>query len=234
MSVFLLPEDEIGFPDPQLAEEDGLLAIGGDLSPVSLLTAYSLGIFPWFNEGDPVLWWSLDPRLLCFPNEARFSKSLMQKIHREEFQIKIDTAFREVITRCASTYRPDQIGETWITKEMIEAYCRLHELGYAHSFETYKDNELVGGLYGLSIGSMFSGESMFHVQTDASKFAFYYLIQTAKLLGLDFVDCQQVTEHLQSLGAKPVPRTDFLKLLEDSVQKETFRGSWSELLGDQK
>lgn len=230
MPVFLLPEDEIEFPDPQLAEENGLLAVGGDLSPMSLLTAYSLGIFPWFNEGDPILWWSLNSRLLCFPEEAKFSKSLLGKIRRKEYQIKIDTAFREVITCCASTYRPDQIGETWITNDVVDAYCKLHELGYAHSFETYKDNKLVGGLYGLSIGSMFSGESMFHLQTDASKIAFYYLIQAAKLLEFDFIDCQQVTIHLQTMGAKPVPRIDFLELLDKSIQNETIRGSWSDLI----
>jgi leucyl/phenylalanyl-tRNA--protein transferase len=230
MPVFLLPEDEIGFPDPQLAEEDGLLAVGGDLSPMSLLTAYSLGVFPWFNEGDPILWWSLNPRLLCFPDEAKFSKSLLGRIRRKEYQIKIDTSFREVITCCASTYRPDQIGKTWITNDVIDAYCKLHELGYAHSFETYKDNKLVGGLYGLSIGSMFSGESMFHLATDASKVAFYHLVQVAKLLEFDFIDCQQVTEHLQTMGAEPVPRIDFLKLLDKSIQNETIRGSWKDLV----
>ena len=229
MPVFLLPENEIGFPDPQLAEEDGLLAVGGDLSPMSLLTAYSLGIFPWFNEGDPVLWWSLNPRLLCFPNEAKFSKSLMQKIHRQEYQVKIDTAFREVIMCCSSTRRSNQPEGTWITAEVIDAYCTLHELGYAHSFETYKNNELVGGLYGLSIGSMFSGESMFHLQRDASKVAFYYLVQAAKLLGLYFIDCQQVTDHLQTMGAKPVPRADFLELLDKNIQNETLIGSWNGL-----
>ncbi len=229
MPVFLLPDDEIGFPDPQLAEEDGLLAIGGDLSPMSLLTAYSLGIFPWFNEGDPVLWWSLNPRLLCFPDEAKFSKSLLRRIRRKEYQIKIDTAFREIITHCASTYRSGQTEGTWITEEVIEAYCKLHELGYAHSFETYQENKLIGGLYGLSIGSMFSGESMFHLQTDASKVAFYYLIQAAKLLGFDFIDCQQVTDHLQTMGGRSVPRTDFLKLLDKSILNETIKGSWSDL-----
>ncbi len=229
MPVFLLPDDEIAFPDPQLAEEDGLLAIGGDLSPMSLLTAYSLGIFPWFNEGDPVLWWSLNPRLLCFPDEAKFSKSLLRRIRRKEYQIKIDTAFREIITHCASAYRSGQTEGTWITEEVIEAYCKLHELGYAHSFETYQENKLIGGLYGLSIGSMFSGESMFHLQTDASKVAFYYLIQAAKLLGFDFIDCQQETDHLQTMGARSVPRTDFLKLLDKSILNETIKGSWSDL-----
>lgn len=229
MPVFLLPEDEIGFPDPQLAEEDGLLAVGGDLSPMSLLSAYSSGIFPWFNDGDPILWWSLDPRLLCFPDEAKFSKSLLGRIRRKEYQIKIDTAFREVITQCAFTCRAGQVEGTWITNDVINAYCKLHELGYAHSFETYKDNKLIGGLYGISIGKMFSGESMFYLQTDASKIAFYYLVQVAKLLQFYFIDCQQVTSHLQTMGARPVPRMDFLNLLGKSIQNETIRGSWSDM-----
>ena len=219
MSVFLLPDDEIYFPDPQLSEEDGLLAVGGDLSPDRLLTAYSSGIFPWFNEGDPILWWSLNPRLLCFPDEAIFSKSLLQRIRRKEYQIKVDMAFQEVITHCASTYRPGQEDGTWITNCVIDAYCKLHELGFAHSFETYKDGELVGGLYGVSIGTMFSGESMFHLQRDASKVAFYYLVQAAKKLDFAFIDCQQVTDHLQTLGAKPVNRTEFLELLCKNTQK---------------
>ena len=229
MSVFLLPDDEICFPDPQLSEEDGLLAIGGDLSPDRLLTAYALGIFPWFNEGDPILWWSLNPRLLCFPDEAVFSKSLLQRIRRQEFQIKVDTAFKDVITRCATTTRYGEMEGTWITAEMIDAFCKLHELGYAHSFETYKDGELVGGLYGVSIGNMFSGESMFHLQRDASKVAFYYLVQAAKKLNFAFIDCQQVTNHLQTFGARPVPKTVFLELLEKSNQEETIQGSWSGL-----
>lgn len=189
-----------------------------------------MGIFPWFNENDPFLWWSLNPRLLCFPDKAKFSKSLMQKIRRQEYQLKIDTAFKEVITHCASTYRPGQPKGTWITKDMMNAYCKLHELGYAHSFETYKGGELVGGLYGISIGSMFSGESMFHLLADASKVAFYYLVQVAKSLEFDFIDCQQVTKHLQTMGARAVSRTYFLKSLEKSIQNKTIIGSWMELL----
>ncbi len=230
MPVFHLPEDEIIFPNPELAEPEGLLAVGGDLSPLRLLTAYSLGIFPWYNEGGPVLWWSLDPRLICIPGEATFSKSLLKRIHRKEYEIKIDTDFRQVMELCACTPRLNQVQGTWITDDVLDAYCKLHELGFAHSFETYKDGKLAGGLYGLSIGKMFSGESMFHLETDASKFAFYYLVQALKMLEFDFIDCQQVTNHLQTLGAKPVERKTFLKMLGKSVKKETVRGSWSELL----
>ena len=229
MSVFRLHDSAIIFPNPELADPNGLLAIGGDLSPLRLLTAYATGIFPWYNEEEPILWWSLNPRLICIPDEAVFSKSLLKRVHRKEYEIKIDANFRQVMEGCAFVTRINQDG-TWITQDVIEAYCKLHELGFAHSFETYKNGELVGGLYGLSIGGMFAGESMFHLQTDASKFAFYYLIQAAKMLGLDFIDCQQVTAHLQTLGAKPVQRKIFLKYLKNSMEKESFRGKWGKLV----
>ena len=228
MPVFELPQ-EVLFPNPNDAEPEGVLAFGGDLSPERLLVAYSLGIFPWYNEDEPILWWSLDPRLICFPDEAKFSKSLMQQIRKKEFTISIDTNFRNVIENCAFVRRKQENG-TWIRPEIIEAYCQLHELGFAHSFEVYKENKLVGGLYGVSIGGMFSGESMFHTQTNASKIAFYYLIQTAKQLQFDFIDCQQVTDHLQTLGAKPMPRTEFLDRLQKSIQKKTYRGKWNKII----
>jgi len=227
MPIFLLPENELVFPNPALADSSGLLAIGGDLSPLRLLTAYSLGIFPWYNPEDPIMWWALDPRLICFPKEAKFSKSLMKRIKRNEFDIRIDTNFQQVIEGCARTPRINQENETWITQEMKEAYCQLHELGIAHSFETYKEGKLVGGLYGVSLGKMFSGESMFHLQTDASKFAFYHLVQFAKEHSFDFIDCQQVTPHLQTLGAKPVSRKRFLNLLRKTIKKETYVGKWT-------
>lgn len=225
MTVFQLP-DEIVFPKPELADSDGLLAIGGDLSPLRLLTAYSMGIFPWYNEDNPILWWSLDPRLVLFPAEAKFSKSLMRKIKQQEFEIRIDTNFRKVIALCASQLRKTQTG-TWINGDVIKAYTRLHDLGFAHSFEAYKENKLVGGLYGLSLGGVFMGESMFHTETDASKVAFYYLVKYIEAMDFDFIDCQQVTTHLVSLGARPVVRKVFLDLLKKSIQKESRIGKWN-------
>lgn len=225
MTVFQLPE-EIVFPKPELADVDGLLAIGGDLSPLRLLTAYSIGIFPWYNEDNPILWWSLDPRLVFFPAEAKFSKSLMRKIKHQEFEIRIDTNFNKVIALCASQLRKTQTG-TWINKDVIKAYIRLYDLGFAHSFEVYKDNQLVGGLYGLSLGGVFMGESMFHTVTDASKVAFYYLVKYIESMDFDFIDCQQVTTHLVSFGARPIARKVFLDLLKNSMQKENRIGKWN-------
>lgn len=228
MPIFELPEDEIVFPKPELAEADGLLAVGGDLSPLRLLTAYSLGIFPWFNEDNPILWWSLDPRLLCFPREITFSKSLMQRIKRREFEVKIDANFRKVVELCANVKRNNQKG-TWISAEIIDSYMQLHQMGYAHSFETYKENRLVGGLYGVSLGAMFSGESMFHLETDASKVAFYYLIQFAIKHHFHFIDCQQVTPHMLSMGGRAVARKEFLQGLRESLNKNTLVGKWNDL-----
>ncbi|MBP7103243.1 MAG: leucyl/phenylalanyl-tRNA--protein transferase [Bacteroidales bacterium] len=224
MTVFQLP-NEIVFPKPELAEPDGLLAIGGDLSPLRLLTAYSVGIFPWYNPTDPISWWSLDPRLVLFPEEAVFSKSLLTRIKRKEFEIRVDSNCKEVIRQCAFQKRKNQNG-TWITDEMAIAYGHLHDLGFVHSFETYKDNQLVGGLYGVSIGGMFTGESMFHTCTDASKVAFFYLHRHIQQLKFDFIDCQQPTSHLMRFGARPIARKDFLKRLEKSMKKETFIGKW--------
>ena len=227
MPIFELPE-EIIFPKPEFAEPDGLLAIGGDLTPLRLLTAYSLGIFPWFNEDNPILWWSLDPRLLCFPDEIKFSKSLMQRIKRREFEVKIDTNFQKVVELCSNVKRNNQKG-TWISSEIIDSYTQLHHMGYAHSFETYKDNTLVGGLYGVSIGAMFSGESMFHLESDASKVAFYYLIQFALKHQFNFIDCQQVTPHMQRMGGRPIPRKAYLMLLNKSLKKVSLVEKWNNI-----
>jgi len=223
--VFQLPE-EIVFPKPELADPDGLLAIGGDLSPQRLLTAYSIGIFPWSSEGEPILWWSLPQRLILFPDKAKFSKSLLQRIKKQEFEIRVDTNFQKVIENCASVNRKNQKRGTWITSDMIDAYIHLHELGFAHSFETYKNNELVGGLYGLSLGKMFAGESMFYLQRDASKVAYYYLLQFALRHQFHFIDCQQVTSHMKSFGASVVKRRTFQKLLEKSLMFQTMIGKW--------
>jgi len=226
--IYRLLDDDYAFPSAGLAEPDGLLAIGGDLSPLRLLNAYANGIFPWYNEGEPILWWSLDPRLVIRPGEMKVSKSLRHTLRSGRFEVRIDTDFRLVMQHCAATPREGQDG-TWITDDILEAYCRLHELGFAHSFETWLDGELVGGLYGIAIGKAFFGESMFHTVSDASKVAFWHLHQF--LLNHDFklIDCQQETLHLKSLGAYAIPRKDFLKELEGLVLEQSLIGNWGDL-----
>ncbi len=226
MSVFQLTQDLV-FPDPSLAEEDGLLAIGGDLSMERLLLAYSNGIFPWYDEGSPILWWALNPRMVLFPKEFKVSKSLKQKIRKAEFNITFDGAFEKVIEQCSMVPRGDQNG-TWITDEMKQAYIDLHKLGFAHSAECYFENELVGGLYGVSIGKAFFGESMFHHKTDASKIAFHALMQ--KLIEWDFhlIDAQMETPLLKSFGAKLIPFEDYREKLNYALDFDSKRGNWSE------
>ena len=175
MPVFRLPEEHI-FPPPELAEDNGLLAVGGDLSESRLLLAYSMGIFPWYSEHDPILWWSPDPRLVLFPNEWKVSRSLKQKITKKDFVITLDNAFEEVIRNCSLVHGKDD-GDTWITVDMIEAYIPLHRAGFAHSVEAWSDGKLAGGLYGISLGSAFFGESMFTKISNASKVAFVELIK---------------------------------------------------------
>ena len=223
--IFQLDDNNYAFPSAELAEKDGLLAIGGDLSPMRLLNAYANGIFPWFNEGEPILWWSLDPRLIIRPGEMRVSKSLRHTLNSGKFEVRSDTNFRSVMEHCAGTPREGQDG-TWITREMLEAYCRLHELGFAHSFETYLDGQLVGGLYGVSIGKAFFGESMFHTVSDASKVAFYHLHRFLIKNDFKLIDCQQETSHLKSLGAYPIPRKDYLSELESLVIEPSLASNW--------
>lgn len=219
----------IEFPDPKLADDDGLIAQGGELTPEFLLSAYCQGIFPWFCDDEPILWWSPNPRMILMPANFKLRKSMKQVINKGTFELRVDTAFREVITNCSRIPRPDQ-GETWITNDIIEAYVNLHKLGFAHSFESYFNGELAGGLYGISIGNCFFGESMFFTKTDASKVAFYHLVQFALKNNFAFIDAQQPTEHLASLGAEPIPRSNFLELLETALQKETLQGKWTDLM----
>ena len=224
--LFRLDDNDYAFPSAELAEKDGLLAIGGDLSPMRLLNAYANGIFPWYNEGEPILWWSLDPRLIIRPGEMKVSKSLWHTLKSGTFKNNIDTHFREVMQHCATTPRDGQNG-TWITNDILEAYCRLHELGFAHSFETYQDGKLVGGLYGIAIGKAFFGESMFHTVSDASKVAFYHLHQFLQRHDFKLIDCQQETPHLKSLGAYTIPRHVFLEELNELVTASSLVGAWS-------
>ncbi len=225
MPIFQLTQENV-FPNPELAEEDGLLAIGGDLSPERLLLSYSLGIFPWFNEGDPILWWSLNPRLILYPDQFKCSVSLNRVIKSNKFEVKMDCCFGAVIKNCSQTDRNDQAG-TWITNGMIDAYTRLHEMGFAHSVETYFHGKLVGGLYGISIGKVFIGESMFHTMNNASKVAFYHLVNVLKKWNFHFIDAQQPTSHLISLGAQEIERKKYLTLLEEASKFPTYKGKWN-------
>ncbi len=211
-------DNDTPFPPIQnaLSEPNGLLAIGGNLSSERLLTAYRSGIFPWFSEGEPVLWWSPDPRMVLFPQDFKVSKSLAKRLKKKDYEVRFNTNFRQVMEACAETNRPGQDG-TWITTEIIDAYCELHQLGYAHSAETWIDNSLVGGLYGVLINKMFYGESMFHHLTDASKIAFAHLVQFLTVKDVGMIDCQMNTQHLASLGAQEIPRTEFMMHLKKLI-----------------
>lgn len=204
------------FPPVHLSEPDGLLAMGGDLSTERLLNAYRHGIFPWY-EHDPILWWCPNPRFVLFPDELKVSKSMKAEFRKNRFQFTIDQAFGQVIRECKITRRKGQ-DSTWITPEVEAAYTKLHQLGYAHSAEAWLDGKLVGGLYGLVIGKMFFGESMFSHETNASKFAFISYVQQLKSAGVGMIDCQVYTAHLESLGARMIPRKEFIALLNRLIQ----------------
>jgi len=225
MPIYQLPKEPI-FPHPCEAVHDGLLAIGGDLSPERLIAAYSTGIFPWFSNNDPILWWSPNPRMILIPDKFKVSKSLKQTLKKDKFKIRVDFAFEEVIDSCNKVPRKEQNG-TWITDDMKNAYIKMHKLGLAHSFEAWEGNKLVGGLYGISLGKAFFGESMFHKRTDASKVAFFYLSEFAKKNKFLFIDCQLPTTHLASLGANEISRDDFLDLLADAMEHPTYKDKWT-------
>ena len=203
---------------------NGLLAAGGDLGVDRLLDAYAHGIFPWFNEGEPILWWSPNPRMVLYPQELKISRSLRKTLRHRRFEVRFDTAFRDVMQACAET-RSGQ-GGTWISPRMIEAYSRLHQRGFAHSAETWIDGQLAGGLYGIAIGHMFYGESMFARVTDASKIAFVHLVWQLQRWGFGMIDCQMKTAHLASLGAREIPRADFLKRLNELIECPRPPGLW--------
>ena len=202
----------LSFPDPNKAGTQGLLAAGGDLSPERLLLAYQSGIFPWFNEDSLILWWSPDPRMVLFPEELRISKSMKKIIAKKTYTITRNQCFNDVISACAETPRRGETG-TWITPNMQNAYADLHQMGYAVSYETWHNNDLVGGLYGIDLGGVFCGESMFSKMPNASKQAFIYMVQEQHSQGCRLIDCQVHTAHLESLGARPIARGEFLKLL---------------------
>ncbi|GAB6908068.1 leucyl/phenylalanyl-tRNA-protein transferase [Desulfosarcina cetonica] len=215
MPIFSLSE-RLSFPPPHLAIKEGLLAVGGDLSVERLLLAYRNGIFPWYAEGEPILWWCPDPRLVLFPDELRISRSLKKIIKQKRFHITFDRDFESVIRGCAETKRSYGEG-TWITDEMRDAYCALHRQGYAHSVEAWQENQLVGGLYGVSLGRVFFGESMFSRASNASKVAFVTLVQTLKAHHFSLIDCQVKTAHLMRFGAREIPRKVFLETLDRST-----------------
>lgn len=224
--VYQLEKEFYGFPSPEEAEPDGFLAIGGRLSIPYLLNAYAMGIFPWFiHEGEPC-WFSPDPRMVLFIDEFNYRKSLRRVVKSGKFEVRVDTDFTGVMRKCGETQRDDQDG-TWITQEFIDGYTHLHNMGLAHSFETYYKDELVGGLYGVSLGKCFFGESMFHTMTDASKVAFVSLVDFCKAHDFVFIDAQQETEHLASLGARPIPRKDYLDILHAQDWSATLNQPWS-------
>lgn len=227
MLTVLDPHDRNqSFPDVDeaLLEPNGLLAVGGCLSPHRLENAYRLGIFPWYGEGEPILWWSPDPRLVLFPEALKVSRSLRKILHKGEFKFSFDTRFAEVIEACAAprTYT----AGTWIMPQMKRAYIDFHRLGFAHSFEAWQSGRLVGGLYGVAIGRVFYGESMFHRVSNASKAAFVFAVESLKQWGYRLIDCQVYTEHLASLGAQEIPRTEFIRLLEAYCGRSAVPSAW--------
>jgi leucyl/phenylalanyl-tRNA--protein transferase len=227
MPVYLLTGDLV-FPPPELAREDGLLAVGGDLSIPRLILAYRQGIFPWYNPGEPIFWWSPDPRLILEPSDLHISRRLERIIRQGRLKVTLDHAFKDVIMACSETRIKKNEG-TWLTPEMIEAYTELHYLGKTHSVETWQGDRLVGGLYGIAIGRVFFGESMFTKVSDASKVAFVALVRQLTEWGFAMIDCQVTTWHLLSLGAKEIPRSFFLKRLKKLIDlpSKAPNGKWS-------
>lgn len=227
--IELLDPDDPDAPFPRLEDAEsspnGLLAVGGDLTPGRLLNAYSHGIFPWYNDGQPILWWSPNPRMVLFPKDFHLSRSLKKSLRKNQFEFSFDRNFKDVIRACAQT-REDQVG-TWITSEMQNAYNKMHQLGYAHSVEVWQKQNLVGGLYGMSIGKVFFGESMFSHVSDASKAAMYFLCRQLQEWEFKLIDCQIYTSHLESLGAVEITRKDFAGFLEQYCSLQNENGSWT-------
>ncbi|MEY3320954.1 MAG: hypothetical protein RLZZ417_537 [Bacteroidota bacterium] len=219
------------FPNVEESTEEGIVAVGGDLSVERLILAYSKGIFPWYSDDSPILWWSPDPRFVLFPSQLKVAKSMRPLFNKNRFRVTFDQNFEEVIKNCQKIDREDQPG-TWITPDMLAAYIKLHERGYAHSVEVWLEKDLVGGLYGISLGKVFYGESMFAKVSNASKFGFITLVNKLKKKGFLIIDCQQETKHLESLGATSIPRKDFIDILNNNEIEETYIGSWENYLED--
>jgi len=215
------------FPNPRYASDEGLLAYGGDLNPNRVLSAYKKGIFPWYSQNDPILWWSPNPRLVIYPENFKMSKSFRRVLRNGNYSVRFDTKFDEVIDYCSKVKRPEQDG-TWITDEIIKAYRELHNMGFAHSVEAYDGDELIGGLYGISMGKVFCGESMFSLKSNGSKIALKGLCDTLFKEAYNFIDCQMPTEHLISLGGEVLKRDIFLDELEESLVGGIDIGSWSD------
>ncbi len=225
MTVFALNALPV-FPDPAHADEDGLLAVGGDLSPQRLLVAYAQGIFPWYSENAPILWWSPDPRLILEPSKIHVPRRLERILRQGRFAFTLDTAFERVVSLCAETPRRGARG-TWIVPEMLTAYCRLHELGFAHSIEAWAGGKLAGGLYGVALGGACFGESMFYCEADASKAALATLVRALDRAGFTLFDCQQTTAHMVRFGGFEVPRAEFLSRLQGALELPFLRGPWA-------
>lgn len=226
MPVYRIPEDDHVFPHASLAEPSGLLGVGGDLHPDRLRLAYANGIFPWYSEGQPILWFSPDPRCVLVPKALRIGRSLRKTIRKGELRVTMDTAFPSVIESCKTIPRPDQDG-TWITTAMREAYTVLHRMGHAHSVEVWRGDRLVGGLYGVAMGRMFAGESMFSTVSDASKVALVWLVRQLECWGFELIDAQVHTPTLERMGAKEVDRADYLKRLASMIDGESRVGGWA-------
>lgn len=226
MTVYALPEEPLVFPDPEEADPDGLVAVGGDLSPRRLITAYSKGIFPWYSETTPILWWSPDPRLVLFPPELHVSRSLRRVLNANRFELTFDADFQAVVSACSATPRPGQHG-TWLLPEMIQAYVRLHHMGLAHSVEAWEDGRLVGGLYGVALGRAFFGESMFYKEANASKAALVRLVRFLQHKGFLLLDCQQTTRHMLRFGAREIPRRRFLEMLRTAAVQPWPADPWT-------
>ncbi|HEY5932275.1 MAG TPA: leucyl/phenylalanyl-tRNA--protein transferase [Nitrospira sp.] len=217
---------DLRFPPVDRASPEGLLAVGGDLCPERLLEAYRMGIFPWYNDDQPILWWSPNPRAVLFPNKLHVSRSLKRSLRPDVFTVTLDTSFRYLMEQCAGPRPQYPEGGTWITDEMLDAYTRLHELGYAHSIETWQDGRLVGGLYGVAIGGAFFAESMFTRVDDASKVALVRLVRQLQAWNFCLIDCQQFSPHVSRFGAEEIPRVDFIKCLAGALKLQDRRGRW--------
>ncbi len=225
---YLSEDQNFEFPPVDHANPDGIVASGGNLSPGMLISAYKQGIFPWYNEGEEILWWSPDPRFVIFPEEVIVSRSMADILKKQVFQFTVDKDFPRVIKSCGSVPRKGQKG-TWITPDMVKAYIKLHDLGFAHSVEAWKNEKLAGGIYGISLGKCFFGESMFSFQSNASKAALITLCNMLEHADFSILDCQVYTEHLDSMGAEMIPRKDFIAMVNKGLEKKTIRGNWHDI-----